>query len=781
MTGNDQRFISARLDPDEVNLREYWDLLSARRRVVFGTLVAVVLLTFGANLAMPSWYLGETTLQIESDVPKVLDFNDLLQVDATTDAFYQTQYRLIESRSLAARVIESEGLLDNPEFMGRDGSSVVMDGIRWVVSTPGRALRALRGGSAPDGDAVGTAPSVPAPAIDAFRSRLSVEPVRNTRLVRITWGSADPELSARITNAVAREYIDMNLEAKYETTAQASEFLAAQIERLEDDIAAGESELQSYGVERNILSSDERQDTVTQTLNSLSAEVTRAQTERVQRQTYYEQLRNANRSSIPEVIGNNLIVNLKSDLADLQQRYGELRRQFTDEMPDVQRVLAQLEDTQAQIDAEEQRIYNGLVDNAENEFRAAQDREDQVEAMFNEQRTLAGTLNRDLITYRNMQTEIDNNKQLLDTLRERQSETGVSARLQGMAASNIRVVDPATVPLRPDSPKIALNLALAVILGLMLGVGVAFFQAYIDNTLKSAEDVERHLSLPSLGEIPSIRSLKNGSAYSYSGYTEDLDKDANPELVSLEHPRSALAEAYRSLRTAVLLSRPGGHPKTILVTSSVPGEGKTTSALNLAVAFAQAGKKTLLVDADLRRPRLANLLGLDQDRGLVHFLTGSRTELKELVQKTQVKGLWALPCGPRPPNPAELLSGDQTERLMSVFRNSFDVVVIDSPPVMAVTDPLVLLPFTDGVVFVVHGNKTPYPLAQRASRKIRDVQGTILGVALNNVEPERGGYYYYGQRYQQPQDPGSSVASKDALTAAAPRTVEDPGSTRANA
>ena len=731
-------------EDDDIDLRRLWEVPMERRGLIVTCFVIIVSLTLIVSLAMEPWYLGTATLQIESDSPKIIDFNELMQVDTTNEAFYQTQYMLIESRSLASRVILAEGLLENPDFMQGESSSLFGSVTAWLGVVADSALEVVRGPrDAVDAAALAASANVvPSPTVDHFLSNLTVIPIRNTRLVRIQWRSTDPLLAANVTNAVAREYVDMNLEAKYETTAQASEFLAAEIARLEQEISEGEAELQTYGIERDILSTDERQDTVTRALNDLGAEFTRAQSDRVEKQAYFEQLQNSERSSIPEVLANPLIVRLKTDLATLQSTYGELTRQFTEDWPEVQRVQAQISETETRIGAEEERIFNGLVTNARNEYNAARDREDRVATLLADQREQAARLNRDLISYRSLQMEIDNNKQLLDTLRERQSETGVSARLQGMAASNIRVVDPAAVPMGAYSPNIRLNLALAAAFGLMLGVALAFTREYLDNTLKSTEDIERRVGVPSLSMIPAIESLKGGHAqrlYGIDEYTDRLDKDARVELVSAHHPRSALAEAYRSLRTAVMLSRSDVHPQVILVTSSLPGEGKTTSALNLAVSFAQAGKRVLLLDADLRRPRLHELLRLDPRRGLVHYLTGNTDNVKRLVQRTETRRLWALPCGPKPPNPAELLASERAENLLSELRKLFEIIVIDSAPVMAVVDPLVLMQHTDGVAFVVKGGDTPHPVVNRAVRKINSVHGRILGAVLNNLDAERTG------------------------------------------
>lgn len=742
-------------DPGELHLRAYWDVVVARRRVVLACTLGLALFLLVLGLLTRPVYQASTTLQIEPDAPKILSFDNLLQADTTTDAFYQTQYRLIESRSVAQRVIETQGLLDGD---GSDGPGFVSKSIGFIASVPSRMLMLVR-------SVIGTAP----PEIDTealvveyiderytraindFLSRLQVQPIRNTRLVAISWKDHDPVLASRITNAIAETYIDINLEAKFETTEQAGQFLSSEIERLRSEIDTSEAELQRYGNERDIISLDERQDTVTQALADLSAEYTRAQTDRVQKQTYFEQLQNADPSSIPEVFSNALVQRLKADYAGLQQQYSEMSRRFTDDWPDMQRLRGQMEELEGRIAEQEQSIAAGLVRSARANYDSAVEQENRISGLLEDQRAEAMTLNRNLATYRALQLEIDSNNALLESLLERQSETGVSARLQGMRTSNIRVVDPATVPLAPSAPRLRLNFILGLLGGLALGIGAAFAQEYLDNTLKSPEEVEARVGLPNLGLVPALGSLngsRNAYAYGYGdeGYTELLSAKTTPELVAHEHPRSALAESYRNLRTSVLLSSAGSPPQVIVVTSSIPGEGKTTSAINLATSLAQVGKKVLLIDADLRKPRLHSVLGLSPTAGLVHYLTGSAQSLKEVVQKTPVENLWALPSGPRPPNPAELLSSQRTQGMFESLRSAFDVIVVDTPPILAVVDPLVLIPWADGVVLVVHSGQTPYPVVQRASRKVADIQGRILGTMLNQVNFEKMGYYSYGTR-----------------------------------
>lgn len=751
---------------EDIDLRQYLDVLLRRRRIIIACVAMALVSGLFTSLSTTPVYEASTTIQIERESRNFLDFEAMWQVYVTENSYYQTQYRLIQSRALAQRVVDREGLLDDPSITAPPASAPgpVARGWRFVRSLPSLVLSEVRGlfgteaRSASEEEILAIENEDPryTRAINKVLSGLSVEPIQNTQLVRVVWRGPDPAEAARMANAVSNAYIDMHLEAKYQATNQANEFLTTEIVKLRDEIADLQAELQEYGSERDILSMNERQDTVTQGLTELNAEYTQAQTQRVQKETLYEQLQESEPDSLPQVFTNEIVVQLTSQLANLQQRRVEVGQQFTDQHPQMKRLQAQIDDLQQRVESEQNRIYEGLVTNARQEYQIARDREQRLKSLLDQQKLDTQQLNRDLITYRNLQIAIDNKTELLDTLLQRQSEAGVSARLQGVGTSSIRIVDPAPVPRSPTSPNTSQNLMYAALIGLVLGVGLAFFTEHLDNSLKSSEEVEEKLGLPALAWVPAMASGNGVVLRVYGGGSNKplvSDGSVTPELISAKQPSSQVAESYRTLRTAILLSRAGRPPRTLVVTSARPGEGKTTSALNLAVSMAQAGKKVLLVDADMRRPRLHRLLELDDRRGLSHYLTGTQG-FEDVVQKTGVHGLEAIVCGPRPPNPAELLSSQRDTELLRRAAEEYDMVILDTPPVMAVSDPLVLAAAADGVLLVVRGGETPYQQVKQANKKLAEVGGKVVGVLLNNVQPDGlgryDGYEDYGAYVEEP-------------------------------
>jgi len=758
------------LSADSLELFRYVDMLLRRRRIIIACLLLSVLTGVLLTLMTQPVYTATVLLHIEPDPMRLLGMDDYLGAERVDDDFYETQFQLIQSRSLAQRVIERQGARFRPGELGlTEGETHTSGTLRWLTALPGRSFAALRRllGTAPPGE---SALEVADPSltenpyereIRSLLDHLAVDPVRGTRLAEISWRSTDPVAAASMTNTIAATYIEMNLEARYETAEQASQFLTLEIERLQGEIADLEAQVQRSGAERDVASLSERLSSVQQRMADLGSQHAEAQTERALKQMSHERLLNPDAPSPPEVIANPVVSRLKAELATLQQQYAEMSSRFTDEWPAMQQLVSQMRDVERRSETEEALIVAGLIDTARQEYEDALLRERSIGDLLDQQTAEATAMSRNLAALSSTQLDLENKTNLLETLLTRRSETGVNARLQGMRISNIRVVDEATVPRSPSHPNVPLYLVVFAVLGLILGVTIAYVQDRMDNTLRSAEDIEYQIRLPSLGLVPSLDSLANGNRrglgwgsrqpyeYGYTAgngsYSETISINANPELVTLEHPRSAFAEAYRGLRTGVLLSRAGEPPRTILMTSSEPREGKTTSAINLAVSLAQAGKVVLLVDADMRRPRLHKVLDVDGSHGLSHLLTGSGA-VEQAFRPTKVDRLWLLPSGPRPPNPAELLTSEHMENLIEGVARAFNVVIIDSPPVMATVDPLIIAPLVDSVLLVVRGGVTPSPLVERTCRKIEGVNGNLIGVVLNNVLPEGGTYYGYRPR-----------------------------------
>lgn len=711
--------------PEEggIDLRQHWHTLRNRwLPISLTTLVVFVAVLVGSFLMRPV-YRSISTIQIERENPNILTFQEVQLIDARQDDFYQTHLILLQSRSLLSRVIAEMRLAENPEF-----TALLRD-------TPEGAARDAR-------------------MVDLLQSRLIIQPVRRSRLFRVIVDTGSPKLSAAIANAVTAAYIEMGLEAKFEATEAATEFLSKQIEGLTREIEEKKGALQEYAQQAKILSLDEGQNITVQRLSDLNAALTRAQTERMEAESRYRALvglvgtEGSNRDLsagfgyVPDIANNQLVQTLRGSLAQLQSRYMELSQRFRPDWPEMVRLREQLDELRRQVSAEEGRIVRGLVGRAEADYKASLGREQLLSQQLDRQKSNVTDFNRSSILYNTLKAEIDNKLSLLDSLLKRKNETDVAARLKGLKSSNVRTVDPAEPPTVAWRPNKKANAFFGLVLGMVLGIAVAFFLEFIDNTIKSVEDIERYTGLTSFGVIPLFASTDPSRALT-SGESE-ADAGAS-QLVTLRDGRSAVSEAYRALRTSLLLSTAGRAPRTLLVTSSQPGEGKTTTVVNTAIALAQAGKQVLLVDADLRKPRCHRLLGLHNKLGLSTFLAGT-SELKQLVQVTSVRNLFVLTSGPIPPNPAELLGSGRMADLLRSVPPGINHILFDSPPVLSVTDATLLATLVEGVMIVVRSGKTPRQLLKRTQRRILDVHARIVGVVLNSVDERTGDYYSYSYK-----------------------------------
>jgi succinoglycan biosynthesis transport protein ExoP len=719
----------------EIHLAEYWDVVVKRRRLI-GLCVAIALI-LGAVISILSRpiYRATTTLDIEKDKASPVDVASGPVVYGGYDPeFLPTQTRLMKSREVAERVIERLNLAQSPEFNpARKG---------FLFSTD---------------PAVAGKDLVSRAALKILEI-VEVVPIRGTNLVELSYEASSPKLAAEVANSIADSYIDWNLESKYQVVGQASQFLATQIEQLKSEIDRKEQQLQAYGRSKDIVSADPQANGTLQNLESLNRDYAAAVADRVAKEARYHEVQTARPDTIADTLSNGLISQLRQDQARLERDYAEKLNLFKPEWPAMQQLKAQIDKGHQHLDSVIQETVSKARDVARSDYLTALRREESLKGVLQGQKSDAMTLNTNAVEYTNLKTEVDTKRNMLDTLLKKNAETQVTSRLRGERLSNVRVVDRALPPTKRFRPSYGLNAILSLFLGAALGIGLAFLLEYLDRSLRTAEQVERVLRLPALGIIPAVGAEGGGYGYGYGYGIRALRGRKNAEggkadkiaieLLPHEQPRSTIAEAYRAFRASLLLSRAGGI-KVIAITSSLPSEGKTSTALNLAVVLSQLGKRVVLVDADLHKPRLHETLRISNRVGLVSILA-ENIPPTDAIQKTSVPGVFVVTSGPNSPNPSGLLSSDAMKKFIEFVSMNFDYVVIDTPPVSPISDALLLGNLTDGVVLAVKGGKTPREQIIRVRDKLLRSNVKILGVLINNLvenTPGYGKYYSYGKAY----------------------------------
>jgi succinoglycan biosynthesis transport protein ExoP len=711
-----------RRNTSQPHLLDRLRVIVKRRHVALtGFAVVALIATVYAFTATPI-FEGRAQLLIEADDPNVIDFKQVTgeQVNGNTlsrQDYYQTQYRLLQSRSVAKKTIDKLKLWDHPELRPAGESGPFS--LRRAVSATGEWIGSVFSEKAavppePDESAV------QAEVIDAFVERLKVAPVRNSRLAEVAFRSKNPALAARVANGVAQAYIDMNLEFRFTATREASLWLEQQLAEQRKGVEGAEVRLQQYREKNDALSLEDRQNIVVQKLADLNAAVTRAKTERLQKEAMYRQLVEAESDperigTFPAILSNNFIQQQKAELATLQRKQVQLSEKYGDRHPEMLEVQSSIQNSQLKLQGEIAKVVQAVS----MEYQAAVAQEQSMTEALNAQKGEALAMNRKAIDYGVIERDVDSNKQIYDSLLQRAKETGVAGELR---TSNVRIVDQAEPPSTPVRPRRVLAILGGLLGGAFLGIALAFLFEYMDNRVKTPDEIEHELGLPSLGLIPKTASPM-----------------ANP-LISEAVPPN-FSEAFRGLRTNILFSAADGGPRSIVVTSTGPSEGKTMVAGNVAIGLAQAGQRVLLIDADMRRPRAHELFSLPVEPGLSNLLVGA-AKPSEVVQATGVANLWVMPAGKTPPNPAELLGSRRFADLTTSLGGHFDCVVIDTPPVMAVTDAAVIAHRASGVLFVIAADVTSRQAAQTALDQLEHARAKFLGAVLNRVDVERDSYYY---------------------------------------
>ncbi len=550
-----------------------------------------------------------------------------------------------------------------------------------------------------------------------------------------------PTLASQVPNALAASFVQLNLESRLNTSEQAKEWLSKQLDEMKGKVEKSDETLQEFGSKYGIISSlDDKENVTMKRLNELNEALTKAESERMAREAVYKQITQGKGQvfdTLPSIMENKLIQDLKQNYIQLEAQYMKLSETFKPNYPEMTRLKSQMESVERRLNVEVNKMVAGL----KNEYESALRREFLLRTAFDQQKGKALEMQQKAIQYNILKREADTNKELYKSLLQRMKEVGVSA---GINPSNIQVLDHAEVPSSPYNPNAERNLLVAALMGLFLGVALAFFFEYLDNTIKTPEDVEQLVRLPSFGMVPEIaneklRRSENGNSYPV-------------ELVSYGHPKSILSEAYRNIRTSILLSFSKQPPKKIVVTSPSPLEGKTTTMINTAISLSQTGARVLIVDADMRKPRIHKIFtnGMSDKKkngvGLSNFLSG-HTNLWSVIHKSSLQNLYYIPSGPIPPNPSELLGSNLFKEMMQALSERFDHIVIDSPPVIGFADAVILASVSDGVMLVVLGGKTTKEALQRAKDAILQVEAKILGVVINRVDLQRSEYGYHYYRY----------------------------------
>ena len=693
-----------------LHLREYWKTIRKRLWTFINFFVILVIAVAAFTATQERVYEANVSLQIDAVTPSYTRLQDVNALGTghylSDQEYYATQHTRLRSRSQALAVLEKLDLSADSRFEDHPNPA-------------GLALKMVR-----------------------------VEPKDKTRIVVVRCRHTSPGFAEQLCQQWADTFTARNIDGISTQMSDAIQRLADQVYNAKVDVDEAEAKLQAFKKQYNVLSleSKDRENILTQEITELTKAYSQAQAERLRRETEYTKLkellrRENNPLALSLMVNNSLLQGLREKLSERMRERSELEQTYGAKHPKMIEVTSKISNLEKQIMGE----VGHELGRAKQEFGIASANEGRLADKLSGRTAAALDLGEQGGEYTRLQREVETRRDLWQHLSRSVNETDVIQHLQ---VNNVQIVDRAMVGKDPVTPNVALNITLAVIVGILGGVSLALFFEYMDNSIKTREEVEA-LGMPFLGIIPSVTGTDG----------RPLESQRERYLYSMKNPKSAFAEFMRNIRTNILYMRPEGSERAqrLLVTSAGPREGKTTTSVNLGITMASGNRRVLLIDADLRRPSLHKAFGLGNERGFSDLLTG-RWSAETIPMMTGQKGLFVIPSGPRPPNPAELLSGERVENVLAKLEQLFDVIIFDSPPVAAVTDAVVLSQNVDGVVLVVKSFKVGRDLVLQAKRQLEDVNANLYGVALNDFDIQRKsyGYYYYYTYYGQGDEPGPS-------------------------
>ena len=714
-------------DTEEVHLRDYLDVIFRRRWLIVSFLMLTFISTLILTLASPKIYKASSSIEISPQDQKVTKFEEVVGSEVRVQEFYQTQVDLLQNNELARRVIETLELADNPTVKEMsDGGS--HPGLVAKIKTWLKAI--ISSEKEKEHVAQISAEAVKQQHLLKFiENNFEVSPKRNSMLIDVSFTSPDRELSMNVVNAFVEEFVRWNMEKKLDASQLARDFLMKQIDRAKINLEKAEEDLNRFGKQAGIVSLDAKLNSVYRQLEELNSALAVAETDLIGKESVYKQAMIDGPSHLPQVMSNEVIADLKAEYARLQSEYEDLAVTFHDEYPAVKALKTKMNSIGNRIKMEEQRVFLSI----ENEYQAALKKMETMKERVEKQKNTAIDLNERATQFKIMAREVETNKGIYQSLLERTKEI---ESMVGVSSSNIQIVNKAMLPINPFKPKVKLNLLLAIVVGLMGGVGIAFFLEYYTDTITNPDEISDRFHIPILGVAPLSKT------------------DEYPvEQTFINEPQSPLSEAIRSTKMSIQLAGTADQAKSFLLTSIKPSEGKTTMAANLALAFAGTGEKVVLIDADMRKPKLHKYFQNKDDSfspGLSRFLSGVSS--KGLVYKNGIGNLWFIPAGPAPPNPVELLASVRFSQLIETLTGHFDRVIIDGPPYLGFADSLVISRHVGGVVLVSSMGETTRDAIRHFKKSILNSQGKILGCVINKVDVSRRfgyqPYYRYYSHYQ---------------------------------
>lgn len=713
---------------DEIHLRDYLDVLLRRRWAVIVTLLIVFTTTVLYTFSRTPLYQATGLLKVSMQGIKVANFEESESSALKTLEFLQTQVELLRDDALARNVIDTLQLADDPGFNPNAANG--QGGRGGLFAIIGNTLATVKDFIRPAGAGKGTTEIEQLLAseelLNRFQTNLAIRPKRNTELIEIAYDSPNAKLSAKVVNSLMDEFLTMNVQRKVDSFKSAEMFLKERIEAARIKLEKAEKQLLEFGRNTGVVSLDSRLNMTTRQLEEINEALAKAIVVRIEKETRYKQALENNGRNLQEVLNNELIQNLKEEHAKLKSEYEHLGTIFKPDYPKMKQLKAQMDDLERQANQEIDRIISAI----ENDYRTATANEIRLKEKAASQKERAMRLNTIATQYKILSREVDSNKSVYDSLLQRSKEIDAAI---GADFGRLQIVSEAQPPALPYKPNIMRNLLLGIVLGLFAGTGFAFLREYMDNTLKTPDELSQRYQIPILGLIP-----------------HDKEKDEDDRDMAYKfynQPRSSLAEAIRTTSVSLELSAAGHPPRSILITSVLPDAGKSTLSSNLAIAtLATGGSRILLIDVDLRKPTLHKIFSDgDNSIGLSSYLTGV-AEINKIVQKTEIENLYFIPSGPLTPNPAELIASGHMKKFLSLATKRFDRVILDGPPFQGFAEILLLGNIVDGVVLVTELGKTPREGIKHFRKSLVNVGGTILGAMINKASKGQG-YGYYSYKY----------------------------------